>query len=198
MTTFYLIRHAERDTAADFLPGRAAGIRLTPRGRRQAEALVDHLKSEPIHHLYSSPLERALDTAGPLARDRHLPVQTATALTEIDFGVWTGKRVSELLADGRWRHFNQFRSGTRIPGGETALEVQHRFVHELLRLRDTHPEQGVVCVSHADPIRVALTYFLGMPIDLFDRFEIAPGSLTVLTLAEWGARVLKLNDVPRE
>lgn len=198
MTTFYLIRHAERDTVSDLLPGRAPGIRLTERGRRQAERIAHHLEREPIHHVYSSPLERAVETAAPLARDRQVAVQLAPAFSEIDFGCWTGKRVSELLADPQWRHFNHFRSGTRIPGGETALEVQHRFVHELLRLRDVQPDMGIACVSHCDPIRLALTYLLGMALDSFDRLEIAVGSITVLGLADWGARLLRLNDVPRE
>jgi probable phosphoglycerate mutase len=198
MTTFYLIRHAERDTPSDFLPGRAAGIRLTERGRRQAERIASHLKHEPIHHIYSSPLERAVETAAPLARDRQLPVSLVTELNEIDFGQWTGKRVSELLSDPVWRHFNEFRSGTRIPGGESALEVQHRMVNELLRLRDRHTDLSIACISHADPIRLALTYFLGMALDAYDRLEIAPASITVLGLAPWGARLLRLNEPARE
>jgi probable phosphoglycerate mutase len=197
MTTFYLIRHAERDTVADLLPGRSAGVRLTDRGRRQAEHLVGHLKEEPIHQIFSSPLERALETATPLARERQLSVQVVTAFNEMDFGAWTGRRVAELLADPVWRHFNHFRSGIRVPGGEAAPDVQQRFVSELLRLREAHPEQGLACFSHADPIRLAVTYFLGMPIDLFDRIEIAPASVTILAIADWGARLLRLNDVPR-
>ena len=197
MTIFYLIRHAERDTVPDLLPGRAAGIRLTDRGRMQAEWIARRLASEPLHHVVSSPLERAVETATPLARDRKLSVQLADSFNEFDFGDWTGKRVSELLPDQTWQHFNRFRSGTRIPGGESAHEVQHRFVGELLRLKDAHPNDAIACISHADPIRLALTYFLGAPIDCFDRLEIEVGSVSVLHVGEWGARVVRLNEVPR-
>lgn len=196
MTHFYLIRHAERDTPPDFLPGRAPGIHLTERGRRQAERIAARFESTRVDRVFSSPLERAMETAAPLAGRQHLPVGIAEGFTEMDFGRWTGKRVPELAADETWVRFNQFRSGTRIPGGETALEVQHRFVAELLRLRALHPGQSIACVSHADPIRLGLVYFLGMPLDHFDRLEIAPASVTELGLAEWGVRLLGLNEVP--
>jgi probable phosphoglycerate mutase len=197
VTTFYLIRHAERDTVPDLLPGRAPGIRLTDRGRAQAEQVATHLKRARIDHIYSSPLERAVDTAAPLARERQLPVHPSPAFLELDFGSWTGRRASELAEDERWRHFNQFRSGTPTPGGESALDVQRRFVSELLRLRDAHSDQGIACFSHKDPIRLALVYFLGAPLDSFERFEIDFASVSELQLASWGARVVKLNEVPR-
>ena len=197
LTTFYLIRHGERDTPHDFLPGQAAGIRLTELGRLQAERIAAHLKHESIHHIFSSPLERAVETAGPLAREFKVPVQLSAALTELDFGEWTAKTVAEVAAEPQWRNFNHFRSGTRMPGGESALEVQFRVTRELLRWRDSCPGQGIACVSHADTIRLALVYFLGMPLDLFDRIEIGVGSISVLTLADWGARVVRLNEIPR-
>ena len=198
MTTVYLIRHAERDTVPDLLPGRAPGVHLSDEGRMQANRLAERMKHDPVHQIFSSPLERAVESAAPLARDRQLAVQLAPALNEIDFGAWTNRRVGELLGDHDWRHFNQFRSGSHLPGGERALDVQHRMVGELLRWREIYPEQAIACFSHAEPIRLALMYFLGMPVDFFDRIEIAPASISVLTLAEWGARILRLNDGARE
>lgn len=196
MTTFYLIRHAERDTPADLIPGRTSGVRLTDRGRRQAEAIARRLAGVRIDQIYSSPLERAVETAAPLARDKQLPVELTTELNEGDLGAWTGKRLSDLAADPHWRLFHQFRSGTRAPDGESRYQIQFRVVTELIRLRDGHPDQSIACFSHADPIRFALVYFLGMPLELYERFEIGIGSISTLTLTDWGARVDGLNEIP--
>ncbi len=196
MTTFFLVRHAERDSDPDLLPGRAPGIRLTEHGRAQAEWIAEVLGGHNVGKVVSSPLERAIETAAPLARVTGRGVIVAEAFNEIDFGSWTGRRVADLEPDPVWRNFNRFRSGTRIPGGELAGEVQNRFVRELLRLRADEPDGCVACISHADPIRFALMHFLGAPIDRFDRIEIAPGSITTVTLAEWGARIVRMNETP--
>lgn len=196
VTTFFLVRHAERDTGPDLLPGRSPGIRLTGRGRAQAGRIATALAARGVDRIVSSPLERAMETAAPLAELTGLRVGTAAGFNEFDFGAWTGRRVAELEADSLWQQFNRLRSITRTPGGEVAGEVQTRFVTELLRLREAAPDGRIACFSHADPIRFALVHFFGAPIDFFDRIEIDLGSITSLTLAEWGARVVRVNEVP--
>jgi broad specificity phosphatase PhoE len=198
MTTFYLIRHAERTGDQQLLTGRSEGFPLTVLGQAAAERLARHLADEPIRHVYSSPLERARETAAPLAREKGVPVEISVALGEIDAGAWTGRRFPDLdLNEELWRRFNRFRSGVRIPRGEAMVEVQARFVGEMLRLRDEHPVDGIALVSHADPIKIALACFLGAPLDFYDRIDIALGSVSVVELSDWGAKVLRLNEVPR-
>jgi probable phosphoglycerate mutase len=197
MATFYLIRHAERTGDQDRFVARTAGVHLTEAGRAAAERLARHLSRAPIAHVISSPLERTRETAEPLARQKRVPIHMSEAIGELDAGAWANRTFPELeAADERWRQFNQFRSGTRLPGGEAAVEVQARFVGEMLRLRDAFPHDGIALVSHADPIRIALGYFLGTPLDLYHRIEISLGSVSVLNLDGWGAKVLRLNDVP--
>ena len=75
------------------------------------------------------------------------------------------------------------------------VETQARMVAELLGLREQYPNESVAAVSHADPIRSALAYFLGMPLDLYYRLEISPASASVLKLEEWGPQVLAVNRV---
>jgi probable phosphoglycerate mutase len=199
VTTFFLIRHAEREgAAADLLAGRMSGVHLTEAGRVRAERIARRLAPERISHIFSSPLERALETAAPLARAKRLTIRPTPAFDEIDFGDWTGKSFSELEGDAHWRAFNRVRSLARIPGGEAAIDVQQRVVGELVRLGQTYPDQSIACFSHGDPIRFALMYFLGAPLDSFERVNIGVGSITVLTLAEWGPRIDRLNEMPQE
>lgn len=200
MTTFYLIRHAEREGDQAMLAGRMPGLHLTAHGRVQAARLARHLAREPIEHILSSPLERTRETAEPLAAARGVNVGISDAIGEIEAGRWTGRMFPELDAsDEEWRRFNRFRSGTRIPGGESAIAVQHRFVGEMLRVRNQHPNTGVALVSHADPIKIALACLLGAPLDFYDRLEIGLASVSVVTVDDWGAKVLRLNDrVPEE
>ena len=149
----------------------------------------------PIAALYSSPLDRTLDTAQHLARQLNLAVQTVQEVTEIDFGDWTGITFDDLKKDPRWEQFNSFRSGTRMPGGETMLEVQLRFVGWMDAIRRQHTGKRVVVVSHGDPIKAAAAYYLGLHIDMYDRFDVSLTSVTAIRLDDDHAHVLTLNNV---
>lgn len=193
VTTFYLIRHGANDWIGKRIAGWTPGVHLNEAGRAQAQALAERLAREPIQQIICSPLERTRETAEPLARKLSLPIQTSEAVGEIRFGDWTGKTMDELTCDPKWKLFNTFRSGTRIPNGELMSEAQARMVTEIERLRYQFPNQGVAICSHGDPIRAALTYFLGMPLDFFQRIEISPTSVSVLVFDSFGAKILRLN-----
>jgi broad specificity phosphatase PhoE len=196
VATFYLIRHAEKDADNQLMVGRTEGIGLTSRGREQAIAIAERLRKRNIKHLLCSPLDRAQQTAEPLARSLGLTVQTSSALHELDFGLWTGKTLDQLATMPGWREFNMFRSGSRPPEGETMVAVQARMVHEILRLGAAFPEDEIALVSHGDPIRAALIYFLGAPVDMFHRLHVSIGSISVLELSAMNSVVQSLNDVP--
>lgn len=197
MSRFHLVRHAEKNCASDLLAGRLPNIRLTSRGQAQAEQLAVLLSAERVMRIVSSPRERAQDTAAPLARRCGMSVEIAPELDEYDCGDWTGKTFGELeRSTPLWATFNAQRSLVRIPGGESALEVQLRVVNWILAQHVRDPEGVVVAVSHGDPLRFAVAYFLGMPLDHFLRFEIDVGSVTTLALEAGGPRLLRINHRP--
>jgi probable phosphoglycerate mutase len=193
MTTFFLIRHASCDGLGQTLWGRTPGIRLNEQGRLQAQRLAKRCEGVKFDKIYSSPLERALETAEPIARAMKLEVRKSDALNEIDFGEWSGKTFEQLDSDERWRHFNSCRSTASVPGGESFLEVQNRVLKEIDRLAHEHREARVAIVSHADPIKAVIGYFAATPIDLIQRFEISPCSVSVITLDEEGPRISRIN-----
>jgi probable phosphoglycerate mutase len=195
MTTFLLIRHGETDELGKALSGRRPGVRLNAPGRRQAEQLAARLAGEGLAAVYSGPLERVQETARPLAERLGLEVQTAPELDEIDLGEWSGQSFEALAGRDDWRLFNAVRSCTRAPCGELMLEVQARAVAFLQRLCGERPGAAVAVVSHSDVIKAVLAYYLGVPLDLAQRLEISPASVSVLALAEEGPRVLCVNSV---
>jgi probable phosphoglycerate mutase len=194
MITFWLIRHAATDVIGKVLAGRSAGVHLNPAGRRQAEILPSRLQRAQLDFIYSSPLERAMETAEPLARARKLEIQLCEAANEIDFGEWTGKTFEELEPLPAWRRYNELRSLAVVPGGEMMTAVQSRMVRELETLRDRHAGHNVAVFSHGDPIKAAIAYFAGTPLDLFHRIEISPASVSVVTVDHYGPRLLRVND----
>jgi len=193
VTTFLLIRHGLTDAVGKTITGRLPGVHLNDTGRNQAEKLPGRLAGWKIDAIGSSPLERALETADPLARRLRLKVSVFDALNEVDFGEWSGATIEQLNQLAEWRQYNTFRSSTRAPGGELATEVQTRMVSVLTGLARQHPEQTLAVISHADPIRLALVHFLGMPIDLMHRLEIRPASLSVVRLADWGPQLATID-----
>ena len=178
------------------LSGRLPGVHLNEAGRRQAEDLAEHLNRKGIQQLWSSPLERARETAAPLAKRLALKVQPSEALTDLDFGDWTNRPIAELQPLPQWQQWNLFRAGVRIPNGELMTEVQGRMVGELERLSRASPEACIALFTHNDPIRAVLAHYLGMPLDLMQRLEIDPASVSILELSPWGARLCGANLRP--
>ncbi len=200
MTVFLLIRHGENEyVASGRLAGRLPGIHLNAAGRAQAQALADSLRGLPVEAVYSSPLERTLETAEPIAAACGLPVIPRQGLLEVDFGAWQGEAIKTLQQRALWRTVQRAPARMRFPGGETFSQAQQRIAEELERLRRRHPapESLVVCVSHSDLIKLAAAYYLGLPLDLFQRLHVAPASITALRLnAEGPAALLALNHSP--
>jgi probable phosphoglycerate mutase len=193
MAHFYLVRHGLTDMVDRAIAGRTPDIHLNEQGMAQAQQLATRFRGIPVDIICSSPLERALETAAPLAKKRGLEIRVCEGLNEIDFGYWTGWEVPRLNGD-RWEQFNAFRSGTRIPQGEMMLEVQSRMVAELEKAAGELPEGSIVVVSHADPIKSVVAHFAGIPLDLFLRLEISPASVSVVTVNRWGPRIARVND----
>jgi probable phosphoglycerate mutase len=193
MTTFLLIRHGAHALGGETIAGRLPGVRLSPLGRDQAAAMAERVAQVPVSALYSSPVERTRETAEILAARIGLPVRLSEALAEIDFGAWTGSSVEDLRGSEAWSRWNRFRSGAEAPGGERMLAAQARMVSEMLSLREKHPEQIVALVSHGDVIKGAVAYWLGVPLDLFQRIEISLASVSVVRLGDYGPWVLGVN-----
>jgi probable phosphoglycerate mutase len=191
--TILLIRHATNPNVGKGLTGWMPGVSLDEEGRRQADRLADRLESTSFDAIYSSPLERALETAAPLARRRKMEIVQNADLGELRFGEWQGKTYAELEDDPVWRRFNEFRSSTAAPGGEMMLETQVRMVRALSMIALAHPGGAVAVFSHADAIKSALMHILGIPLDFHLRLDLPPASISVVEMSPRFARVLGIN-----
>jgi probable phosphoglycerate mutase len=196
MALFYLIRHGSNDYLGRGLAGRLPDVHLNPQGKAEADRLADALAESGIRRILSSPLERTRETAEPLGRRLQIPVEISEEVMEVDFGEWNGAELNALQGNTHWARYNAYRSGTRIPDGELVIEIQSRFVRKLEELKKSDPAGVIAIFSHGDPIRSALCYYLGIPLDFLHRFEISPGSYSVLKLEDWGPEVLNINRLP--
>ena len=195
-TLVLLVRHAVTAATGVTLYGRAPGHPLSDEGRRQADALASRLGRLPkLAAVYASPLERARETAQPIARARGLALRIERELSEIDIGEWTGLSIKRARRKPEWEIVQRHPSGFRFPGGESFTEMQTRMTATLARLVARHPGVIIVAVSHADPIKAAVAHALGTPLDLFQRIVIAPGSITAVAYRPEGPAILTVNSM---
>lgn len=190
-----LIRHGLCDPVGRWIAGRQPGVRLNAAGRRQVGELAGALAHLPIAAIYSSPLERARETAGVLAERLGLAVGISPGLEELDYGAWTGRTLESLADDPHWRRFNTARGATRIPGGETMEEVVARAAGALRDVVAAHPAELVAAVTHGDVVRGLVAHWSGMPLDRMLRLEVAPGSVSAVRLLP-EPTVLAVNWLP--
>lgn len=172
------------------------GVGLSEEGRGQAERLAAGLARRPIAAVVSSPLQRAQETAAPIAARLGLPVTTDAGFDEIDFGEWTGRAFAALDGDPAWDAWNRFRSVAACPGGESMLAAASRAVGAARALRAAHPDGEVVVVSHQDVLKALLAHLLGIPLDLFGRMALDPAHRSVVVLWESDVRVEGINLPP--
>jgi len=194
-TTFFFLRHAAHDNVGQYLAGRSPGVRLGPAGRAQAFRLGERMQRERFDVIAASPRERTQETAQAVSVACGVgPVVTRDELDEIDFGCWSGKTFAELNEDDDWRIWNQERGTARTPASECVEQVRERVCACMGDLAQKHPDAGVVMVSHADVIKAAVCHVLGLPGEAGFRFDIEPGSITVIVMGGWGSKLLRLNE----
>jgi probable phosphomutase (TIGR03848 family) len=195
-----LVRHGTTPTTGKVLPGRAPGLHLSDQGRAQAEGVGERLKAmvatgrRPPVAVYASPLERTMETARPIARCLGLRVRTDRGLLECEFGDWTGAKLSVLAKKPEWSQVQRCPSSFRFPGGESFPEMQARMASAIGRLTQLHPGETIVAVSHADPIKAAVSTAAGTPLDLFQRLVVSPCSVSALAFSAAGPHVLTVNS----
>jgi len=197
MTTILLIRHAANDyVKSGKLAGWTPDVHLNDEGKAQAEALGARLADVPIKHLYSSPLERTLETAEAIRQHHaHLEIHLSYELGEVRYGDWEGMKISALVRRKMWSVVQEYPSRAYFPNGETMRGVQVRAVDEIERLVAAHPRDLVAVVTHADIIKMALAHYLGMHLDNFQRIAISPASISTLVLGHSRPFVATMNDV---
>jgi probable phosphomutase (TIGR03848 family)/uncharacterized repeat protein (TIGR03847 family) len=195
MTILLLIRHASNDNVKENrLAGLTPAVHLNAQGQREADALARRLAPISLHAIYSSPLERAVDTANAVAQCQKLDVQIRRDLTELDVGEWTGKTIKELEETDAWKQMLAQPARFQFPGGEDITQARDRMVQAIDAIVAAHPDQVVAVVSHADPIKAALAHYLGMDLNQFNRIVISPASVSVLFFGERGPALFRLND----
>jgi len=204
MATVILLRHA-RSTAngSGILAGRAPRVALADAGVLQAEKLADRLAGIPVAEIIASPLLRCKQTVAPVATAKGLKVATDTRLSEVDYGEWTGRKLSALGKEPLWKVVQQHPSAAVFPGGEGLAAVQARAVAAIrahdARITAKHgPEAVWIACSHGDVIKAILADALGQHLDSFQRIVVDPASVSVVRYTDTRPFVLRTNDTGGE
>lgn len=188
MATVLLVRHGRTTAnASGTLAGRTPGVRLDEVGRKQAQRTAERLAVVPLVAVVSSPLERCRQTAKAiLALQENSPATPIErAITECDYGEWQGRKISELAKEDLWKVVQSQPSAVTFPGGESMAKMQARSVAAIRRLdaqfeAEHGPNAVWAAVSHGDIIKSILADAYGMHLDLFQRINVGPASVSII------------------
>lgn len=200
MATLILLRHG-RSTAntAGVLAGRAPGVELDDRGHEQAATVVGRLADLPIASIVTSPMTRCRQTVAPLAAARGLEPVVEDDLAEVDYGAWTGRKITELVGEDLWKVVQAHPSAAAFPDGESLAGMQARSVaavrRQIARVRAEHGDQAILLVcSHGDVIKAVLADALASHLDNFQRIVVDTCSVSVVTYTELRPFVARMNE----
>jgi probable phosphomutase (TIGR03848 family) len=201
MATVILVRHGRTTAnATGVLAGRTAGVKLDETGHDQAARAADRLALLPLAAVVSSPLERCRQTAKTImgAQAGPLTVATERGITECDYGEWQGRALKDLAKEKLWATVQSQPSAAAFPGGESLRAMQARAVAAVRRhdatVEAAHGAGAVwVAVSHGDIIKSVLADALGMHLDLFQRINVDPASISIIRYTTARPYVLATN-----
>jgi probable phosphomutase (TIGR03848 family) len=194
MSTLLLLRHATTAATGKRLGGRTQAP-LDEGGRAQAAAAAERLRAVKLSAVYASPLARTMETAAIVAEPHGLEVRECEGLLEVEYGRWTDRPLKQVARTKLWPVIQQRPSLVEFPDGESIRAMQVRAADALEELVARHRKGAILAVSHADVIKALVSFYLGQPLDLFQRIHIAPASVTALRLGEgMPPMLLRLND----
>lgn len=192
-----LVRHAHSEAnAAGLLSGRIPNIHLSSKGVEQAESLAQRIGAVKLNHLRISPMERCFETIHPWLKifGQNIKPIIDEDLNEVDYGLWSGKKLSSLSRKKEWRTIQDFPSRMYFPEGEGIAHMQERAMRSVLSVSKTKINSISLLVSHGDVIKAILASSLGLHLDQFQRIVIDPASISIIEYSDMKPRVILLND----
>ncbi len=202
MTLVILVRHAHSTAnGSGILAGRTEGVHLSALGKLQAKKLSTRLGEIPLKSLRSSPLARCQETIDPWMKYRQKSISYSKPalvfdedLAEVDYGLWSGKKLRALSRDPLWKTIQRSPSQVIFPEGEGLLAMQERSMKSLHAALAQRGRGHVLLVSHGDVLKSIVASALNMHLDEFQRIVIDPASISILDFSKEKTRVLLLND----
>lgn len=192
-----LARHGRTDWNKVFRYQGTTDVPLDEEGREQARRLGRRLRGESFLQIVTSPLSRAVETAALVreALDESAPVRALSSLVELDFGLWEGLSVAEVLE----RHGDHYRAwredplAVSPPGGESFMKAVERVGHGLDAILDGAEGTSLV-VCHGGTIRAALVALLSLPPSVVWRIRQDNCALTAVDVWDGSAMLAFSND----
>jgi probable phosphomutase (TIGR03848 family) len=199
MSTIIFLRHGHSAAnATDTLTGQLPGIGLSSKGKKQAVELIDRIGGKRIDFLHLSPIERCQLTIDPWLRSKNsnslLSYEIRDGLSEIDFGDWSGQKLSSLRRKPLWKDVQSRPSSVTFPGGESFRKVQRRAVAAVEDILAIKGDKTHLVVSHSDTIKLILAHYSSMKLDSFQSLIINPASFSVLKSHKAGTSILTINN----
>ena len=196
LALIYLVRHGQTDLIGKVLCGNMPGVHLNEIGRAQAIKTAEYLHNCQISAIYSSPMERALETATYFSCISNIEIKTKEFLREVNFGEFQGKDADFLHSQPVWQSFLKAPEETIFPGGESVQNAKTRISDGLEELSLHHKGENVVCFAHCEILLLAVCACLDLPLNNMHRLTIHPASVTLLEWAEDEKKLLYLNYQP--
>ncbi len=199
MSTIIFLRHGHSAAnATDTLTGQLPGIGLSSKGKKQAVELIDRIGGKRIDFLHLSPIERCQLTIDPWLRSKNsnslLSYEIRDGLSEIDFGDWSGQKLSSLRRKPLWKDVQSRPSSVTFPGGESFRKVQRRAVAAVEDILAIKGDKTHLVVSHSDTIKLILAHYSSMKLDSFQSLIINPASFSVFKSHKAGTSILTINN----
>ncbi|WP_229051550.1 histidine phosphatase family protein [Aeromicrobium sp. Leaf350] len=201
MATVILVRHGRTTAnATGLLAGRTPGVLLDETGEEQVDATGDRLSVVPLASIVSSPLDRCRQTTEAIARRQATrpPLVVDDAISECDYGEWQGRSLADLASEDLWKVVQSHPSAAAFPGGESIHAMQSRSVaairgHDAAITAEHGPEAVWAAVSHGDIIKAVVADAYGMHLDLFQRVQADPASVTIIRYGRARPHVVSVN-----
>ena len=190
MTTFLLLRHAHSvANKAGILAGQLEGIGLSKDGIAQVNKLTSSFENLKIDRIISSPMQRCLETVESIARSKRKRISIDERLIEMNYGSWSGKKLSKLSRMKEWKVIQTKPSAFRFPQGESFKELEERIESLFKDLSRKYPKETILIITHGDIVKIAASLTVGSGLNNFQKFAVDPCSLTTLS---WGSKARML------
>lgn len=194
--TFFIVRHGQTDWNVIGKTQGHGNSNLTKDGVEQAKSLAKFLKTQNIDYIFSSDLQRAVDTAQIVADEINLKINKIKDLREMNFGLWEGLLLDEIKNNygESYKVWREKPHIAQIEKGETLNLIKQRTENFIKELNEKYENKNILLVSHSVTVRVMMLSFLNSGLENIYRIKQDNTAVNIVKIKSYAPVVIKMND----